>query len=203
MQKSYEYGIKEGIPRLLELWDAKGIKVTSHMVGQAVERHPQLARDIVRARSRGRGHGQTWTPQYSMTPEEERAGYIQSIATIEQATGTRPVGFNAFWLRGTPHTLEILQDLGFLYHIDDVSRTPFTVAVRGRPFAVVPYTLRNNDIVRYDSPALTVGAYTAELKAEFDQLYQEAAVRKQDDVDQHARPILRHARAGARTGGIH
>ena len=43
---------------------------------------------------------------------------------------------------------ETLQDLGFLYHIDDVSRDePFTVTVRGRPFAVVPYTLRNNDIV--------------------------------------------------------
>jgi hypothetical protein len=48
-QKWYEYGVKEGIPRLLDLWDAKGIKVTSHMVGQAVERNPQLARDIVSA----------------------------------------------------------------------------------------------------------------------------------------------------------
>jgi peptidoglycan/xylan/chitin deacetylase (PgdA/CDA1 family) len=66
-----------------------------------------------------------------------------------------------------------------LYHIDDVSRDePFTVTVRGQPFAVVPYTLRNNDIVRYDNPALTVGAYTAELKSEFDQLYQEAAARR-------------------------
>jgi peptidoglycan/xylan/chitin deacetylase (PgdA/CDA1 family) len=179
MQKWYEYGVKEGIPRLLDLWDAKRVKVTSHMVGQAVERHPELARDIVARGHEAAGHGQTWTPQFSMTPEEQRAGYIQSIATIEQATGTRPVGFNAFWLRGTPRTLEILQDLGFLYHIDDVSRDePFTVTVRGRPFAVVPYTLRNNDIVRYDNPALTVGAYTAELKSEFDQLYQEAAVRR-------------------------
>jgi peptidoglycan/xylan/chitin deacetylase (PgdA/CDA1 family) len=179
MQKWYEYGVKEGIPRLLDLWDAKRIKITSHMVGQAVERHPELARDIVARGHEAAGHGQTWTPQFSMTPEEERAGYVQSIATIEQATGTRPVGFNAFWLRGTPRTLEILQDLGFLYHIDDVSRDePFAVTVRGRPFAVVPYTLRNNDIVRYDNPALTVGAYTAELKSEFDQLYQEAAVRR-------------------------
>jgi peptidoglycan/xylan/chitin deacetylase (PgdA/CDA1 family) len=32
--------------------------------------------------------------------------------------------------------------------------------------------------VRYDNPALTVEAYTAELKAEFDQLYQEAGHRR-------------------------
>lgn len=69
---------------------------------------------------------------------------------------------------------------GFDRNVDNVvSRDePFSVTVRERPFAVVPYTLRNNDIVRYDSPALTVEAYTAELKAEFDQLYQEGAVRR-------------------------
>jgi len=179
MQKWYEYGIKEGVPRLLDLWDSKKIKVTSHMVGQAVERHPDLAREIVQRGHEPAGHGQTWTPQYSMTPAEERAAYQASVATIERITGTRPIGFNAFWLRGTPQTLEILQDLGFVYHIDDISRDePFVVSVRGRPFGVVPYTIRNNDIVRYDSPALTVGDYTAELKAEFDQLYEEAAARR-------------------------
>src|SRR5882724_7683567 len=35
-QKWYEYGFKEGIPRMLDMWDRVGIKVTSHMVGQAV-----------------------------------------------------------------------------------------------------------------------------------------------------------------------
>jgi peptidoglycan/xylan/chitin deacetylase (PgdA/CDA1 family) len=179
MQKWYEYGIKEGVPRLLNLWDAKKIKVTSHMVGQAVERHPDLAREIVERGHEPAGHGQTWTPQYAMTPEDERAAYLASVATITKITGTRPIGFNAFWLRGTPRTLEILQDLGFIYHIDDISRDePFVVAVRGKPFGVVPYTIRNNDIVRYDSPALTVANYTAELRAEFDQLYDEAGQRR-------------------------
>src|SRR5258708_1150259 len=47
VQKWYEYGFKEGVPRLLDLWDRAGIKVTSHMVGQAVERHPELAKEII------------------------------------------------------------------------------------------------------------------------------------------------------------
>ena len=38
---------KEGVPRLLDMWDQVGVKVTSHMVGQAVERHPELAKEIV------------------------------------------------------------------------------------------------------------------------------------------------------------
>ena len=46
-------------------------------------------------------------------------------------TGVRPAGFNAFWLRGTSQTLEVLQELGYTYYIDDVSRDePFLVNVR-------------------------------------------------------------------------
>ena len=48
----FAYGYREGIPRMLDLWDRHGIKVTSHMIGEAVQRHPDLAREIV-ARSRG------------------------------------------------------------------------------------------------------------------------------------------------------
>lgn len=32
----YQYGYKEGIPRMLDNWDKLGIKITSHMVGSAV-----------------------------------------------------------------------------------------------------------------------------------------------------------------------
>ncbi len=178
-QKWYDYGFKEGIPRLLDLWDRVGVKVTSHMVGQAVERHPELAKEIVQRGHEAAGHGQTWEPQYSMTPEQERAGYQAIIDTIQRVTGTRPIGFNAFWLRGTPNTLGILQELGFIYHIDDISRDePFTVTVNGKPFAVVPYTIRNNDIVRFDSPATTNAAYFQDLKDDFDLLYAEAATRR-------------------------
>ena len=105
--KWYDYGYKEGLPRLLDVFDRRRIKVTSHMVGAAVDLHPALAKEIVERGHEASGHGQTWSAQYSMTPEEERASYQKSIESIERATGTRPVGFNAFWLRGTAHTLEI------------------------------------------------------------------------------------------------
>src|SRR6266852_2067013 len=119
--KWYEYGFKEGLPRLLEMFDRRKVKVTSHMVGAAVEKHPALAKEIVQRGHEPAGHGQTWTPQYSMTSEQERKSYTDSAATIERVTGVRPVGFNAFWLRGTPHTLQILQELGYAYYIDDIS----------------------------------------------------------------------------------
>jgi hypothetical protein len=82
-------------------------------------------------------------------------------------------------LRGTPNTLGILQDLGFIYHIDDISQDePFTVTVKGKPFAVVPYTIRKNDIVRFDSPATTNAVYLQDMKDDLDVLYAEAAHRR-------------------------
>jgi len=82
-------------------------------------------------------------------------------------------------LRGTPHTLEILQSLGFIYHIDDVSRDePFLVNVRDKPFAIVPYTLHMNDIVDYETRCFSTAMYADDLKAKFDALYAEAGTRR-------------------------
>lgn len=175
----YAYGMNEGVPRLLDLWDRHGVKITSHMVGAAVDLRPDLAREIVRRGHEAAAHGQTWTPQFSMTEAEERASYTANVASIERATGVRPVGFNAFWMRQTPRTLSILKELGFVYHIDDLSRDePMRFIVDGAPFVAVPYTHSNNDIVRFDAPAMTGAAFAQELKDEFDVLYAEAATRR-------------------------
>jgi len=176
----FEYGVREGIPRLLELWAREGIAVTSHMVGEAVERHPALAREIVQRGHEAAAHGHTWTPHWTMDADQERASYVVNIAAIERACGVRPLGFNAFWLRGTPRTLGILQSLGFRYHIDDLSSDePLRTEVNGQPFAIVPYTLRNNDIARFGAEGpMTAAAFGAELKDEFDLLYEESACRR-------------------------
>lgn len=176
----FDYGIYEGIPRLLNLWDKHKIKVTSHMVGEAVRKHPELAHEIVARGHEAAAHGQTWTPHWTMDKATERASYEANIAAIEAATGTRPTGFNAFWLRGTPNTLSILASLGFRYHIDDLSRDePMRTRINGLPFAIVPYTLRMNDIARFGAEGpLTAAAFGQELRDEFDQLYSESASRR-------------------------
>ncbi|KJY89714.1 polysaccharide deacetylase family protein [Pseudoalteromonas piscicida] len=186
----YQYGMNEGIPRLLKLWDKHNIKVTSHMVGKAAELNPKLAKMVAEKGHEISGHGQNWTPQYSMTPEEERASYIHSADVLEKITGQRPQGFNAFWMRHSEQTLTILQSLGFVYHIDDLSRDePSFTPVNGKPFVVVPYTFRNNDIVRYGgSSAMTAKAYLRELKDEFDVLYEEGkSQRRMMSISAHDR----------------
>lgn len=175
----FAYGYREGIPRLLDLWDRHGVKVTSHMIGEAARRHPELAREIVARGHEASAHGPRWSSQYAMGRDEERRFLVAARDLVEEATGQRPLGYNCNWLRRGPNTLALLQELGFLYHIDDVSRDePFIEQVEGRDFVVVPYTLRNNDIVLAEGRHYSPAAFVEQLEMEFDALYEEAGRRR-------------------------
>lgn len=53
----FDYGVQEGLPRLLDLFDKYGVKATSFMVGKAVDNNPELAREIVRRGHEPAAHG--------------------------------------------------------------------------------------------------------------------------------------------------
>jgi peptidoglycan/xylan/chitin deacetylase (PgdA/CDA1 family) len=195
-EKWYEYGFKEGIPRLLELFARRKVQITSHMVGLAVEKHPALAREIVDRGHEAAAHGQVWGNHYDKTPAEERASYEANVAAVLAATGKRPVGFNAPGMRATPATFGILQDLGFVYHTDDLSRDePFLINVRNKPFVAIPYTFVLNDYQNFENRWRTCADFAGELKAEFDALYAEGArKRRMVSIATHDR-VARPSRA--------
>lgn len=175
----YQYGYKEGIPRMLDNWDQLGIKVTSHMVGTAVLNHPELAKEIVRRGHEAAAHGMNWSSQYNLSYEAEKKFIKDGADAVKQVTGVMPVGYNANWLRRGENTLKILQELGFIYHIDDLSRDePFVIQVNQHDFAVVPYTLRCNDILLIEGKNFSAGQFVEQVKMEFDQLYAESAQRR-------------------------
>ncbi len=175
----FAYGYREGVPRMLDLWDKYDVKVTSHMIGEAVRRHPDLAREIVQRGHEASGHGPRWSSQFAMDRAEEKAFLIAARDMVMAGTGTLPVGYNCNWLRRGPNTLSLLQELGYLYHIDDVSRDePFIEQVNGKDFVVVPYTLRNNDILLIEGRNYSPEQFLQQIKGEFDQLYEEAGSRR-------------------------
>jgi len=175
----FAYSYREGIPRLLDLWDRHGVKVTSHMIGEAARRHPGLAREIVDRGHEASGHGPYWSSQYAMSRDEERQFLIAARDMVEAATGQRPIGYNCNWLRRGPNTLSLLRELGYVYHIDDLSRDePFIESGDGSDFVVIPYTLRNNDILLVEGRNYSPAQFLEQIKLEFDQLYDEAPRRR-------------------------
>jgi hypothetical protein len=140
-------------------------------------------------KKRNQPHERTHLEVVAIAVREVQNVVIEAVVIVPEFDASRtavvhglrdvPLGFNSFWLRGTPQTLEILQELGFIYHIDDVSRDePFLINVKGKPFAVVPYTLHMNDIVDYESRHFSTQEYAGDLKAEFDMLYTESSNRR-------------------------
>jgi peptidoglycan/xylan/chitin deacetylase (PgdA/CDA1 family) len=185
----FQYGYKEGIPRMLDNWDKLGVKVTSHMVGAAVLKNPALAKEIVDRGHEAAAHGMNWATQYTMPYEQEKQFIKDGADAIKKVTGFTPVGYNANWLRRGENTLKILQELGFIYHIDDLSRDePFIIPVNNKDFVVVPYTLRNNDIELIEGKNFSTDQFLNQVKMEFDQLYAEAEFkRRQMSISFHDR----------------
>ena len=175
----FAYGYYEGIPRILDLMDKHRIKLTSFMIGKAVETSPDLAREIVRRGHEAAAHGRVWENSYQLATEDEKRFIADGADTIERVTGQRPIGWNAYWMRSSVHILETLQDLGFVYQIDEPSHDePFIIPVRGHDFVTVPYTFHMNDIVSYPFSGWNPHAYEQALRDEFDQLYDEGATRR-------------------------
>jgi peptidoglycan/xylan/chitin deacetylase (PgdA/CDA1 family) len=148
------------------------------MIGDAVRHHPDIAAEVgvvamKRARTAAAGNANT------TCPGRRKPTGSDSVKAIEDATGTRPTGYNNYWIRPDVNTLEILQELGFAYHIDDLSADePFVQTINGQPFATVPYSVHLNDIASFDFPGFSPGDYAQQMIDEFEQLYAEGTYRR-------------------------
>jgi len=179
----FRYGAREGIYRMLRLWKKNDIHVTSHVVGAAAVKYPEVAKAIAAGGHEIAAHGIAWDDQWGLSYKDELKFVKDGIDVVEKITGKRGIGYNCNWLRRSPNTLKVL------YHIDDVSRDePFVTMVRGKRFVVMPYVLRNNDIVNIAGKNWSPDQFLAQLKAEFDQLYAEGAdMRRMMSISLHDR----------------
>jgi peptidoglycan/xylan/chitin deacetylase (PgdA/CDA1 family) len=188
-----QYGYREGTPRLLDLFDRRHIKCSAFLCGQAVELVPELAKDIADRCHECAAHAWLHDWQLHMSREQERTFIKDGVDAVLRATGQRPVGYNCKALRRSVNTLLLLQELDFLYHIDDVSRDePFIVPVNDKPFVVVPYTHHLNDFEHFVLYRQDNNGYGRALHDEFEALYDEAVHRRRMMViswhDRVARP---------------
>ena len=171
----YEYGIHEGVPRVLNLFDAFGVKASCLISTEAASASPALAQEVVKRGHEAVCHGTTFNTL--LEPDAERQFLQDKIDITQRITGQRCTGFNALWMQHTASTNALLQELNFTYYVDDVSRDiPFTKLANGQKLAVVPYTLRNHDIETTGRGFSAMDFYT-QFVAEFDELYMESRTR--------------------------
>jgi peptidoglycan/xylan/chitin deacetylase (PgdA/CDA1 family) len=176
-ESNYEYGIREGWPRIHRLLRRYDIKATFTAAAVSLERAPEIAAAIREDGHEPCSHGYRWMHQFFMDEKAEREFIRKAVLSIEASTGRRPLGWLSRYLH-TEHTRRLLQEEGFLYHMDDYSAdVPFWAPVDGSdtPMVIVPYALDSNDMKFWTAPGLTPEDWLNYAKRSFDCLYAEGA----------------------------
>jgi len=199
-ESNYRYGINEGHARVAALLDRYDVKATYTAAALSLERAPEIAAYLRGSRHETCSHGYRWIHQFRFDEVQERQ-FIRSAAdSIEKTTGQRPVGWLSRYLH-TAHTRRLLQEEGFLYHMDDYSAdAPFWGEVNGtdKPMIVVPYQLDTNDMKMWLAPSYLPQHWLDYAISTFDALYAEGAhTPRMMSLGLHLRIIGRPGRIGA------
>jgi len=104
--------------QLLALLEQLGLRSTFFLLGMAARSHPELVRRIAAAGHEIGCHGDAHRLVSSQTRDEFAGDIRASRSTIEQLTGSRPIGYRApaFSItRDTPWAHEVLREEGFAY----------------------------------------------------------------------------------------
>jgi allantoinase len=197
-ESSYEYGSRVGIWRLVRLLTERDLTATVWAVGQAVERNPLPVQAMAKAGFEIACHHYRWIDYQEIPEPQEREHLRKAVAAIENATGTRPVGF--FHWCGPNSRRLVVEEGGFLYDSEAYNdELPYWVRVMGKHHLVIPYTVDSNDWRYSVLPGWATGEdFFNYCKATFDQFYEEGKTApRMMTVGLHARISGRPGRARA------
>jgi len=173
-----EFGVRVGLPRILELLASERIRATFFVPGHTLATFPETVASIIAAGHEVGCHGWAHEELAALTPEEERDVLERSRDAIAEAVGRPPLGFRAPYWGLTAHTLAYVEALGFAYDsslmsddvrllrvrhgdVHDVRRS--TLGTAGR-LVEVPVAWALDDWPHFEPSAGAVGPLSAPSK---------------------------------------
>lgn len=160
-----QFGFDVGVPRLLELFETYGIKVTFAMPAVIAAARPEMARAIVTHGHEIAAHGYAHEALDEMPAPEEERRLDETLGVLESASGQRPVGWYALPRQGdrypggliSANTVNFLIDRGLEYlgnsMADDIPHYWVTNFDRRRTLLAMPYYYHFNDLFFLMFPA--------------------------------------------------
>jgi allantoinase len=120
---SREYGTRVGLYRLLDAFEAQGIRASCAVNGAIATRYPELIADIVAGGHEIVAHStdMNGTIATGLAEADERALIVRSLDSIEGATGRRPRGWMSIARSQSWNTPRLLTELGLDYMCDWVN----------------------------------------------------------------------------------
>jgi peptidoglycan/xylan/chitin deacetylase (PgdA/CDA1 family) len=135
-----EYGAVDGLPRILRLLDKHQVPASFFIPAVSAVLHPQMIKDIQAGGRHEIGvHGWIHERLPLLNDEtEERRLLTQSIETLTQMMGKKPVGYRAPSWQFSYWTLQQIKDAGFLYDSSLMaSDDAYELLLDGKPTGIV------------------------------------------------------------------
>ena len=140
-----EYGMRCGMPRLLDMMAARKIKASAFMNAQVADVYPSAAEAVVKAGWELVGHG--WFQQSLKQVDDEEKVIRMSLARLEKLSGKKTRGWFGAGGGETEKTPEIFKEVGldFIHDwlVDDL---PCWMWTAKGPLLNLPYTWELNDV---------------------------------------------------------
>ncbi len=199
LQSHFDYGTRAGWWRIMRVLESFGAPCTVSACGMAVERTPALAADAIARGHEVAAHGWRWESHAGMDARAERDAIVRTVAAIERATGTRPLGWHTR-SASSPNTRRLLIEQGFLYDSDWYGDDlPVTIATGEHRYVLLPYAFDTNDMqFQHTHRFVRAADFSGYVLDAFDWLWREGAhAPKMMSVGLHLRMLGRPGRIAA------
>src|SRR5437667_7252827 len=118
------YGARVGVPRLLCLLRAEGVRATFYIPGWVAEHHTAEARAIRDAGHEIGHHGYRHDSADPSKPDAERAAFAQGMKALESTLGVTPRGYRAPAWELRPTTLDLVRKHGMFHSLNLMGNVP-------------------------------------------------------------------------------
>jgi len=174
---AFEYGNRVGMFRVLDLLDRHALRASVAANSSAVTSYPYLVDQFRRRGFEFLAHGDYASRMITsaMPVQQQRAIVAQSIETLQQATGIRPIGWLSQDYGQSRELPSILAEMGFSYLCDyGNDQQPYPTTTRP-PLVSIPNPSEWSDVEMLVHRKLTGEDYSLAVRDAFDCLYAEGA----------------------------
>jgi peptidoglycan/xylan/chitin deacetylase (PgdA/CDA1 family) len=173
-----DYGNRVGVFRLMEVLDRHGMRGTVALNSELCLHHPEIIEEGQQRGWEWMGHNESNTRRLNEAKAGEESGIIRrTLATIEKATGRRPVGWLGSGLQETWDTPDLLAAEGCEYVSDWTNDDqPYLMTLDGgKKLVAMPYSHEINDKPVFEKMHRTADEFREMICRQFDVLYREGA----------------------------
>ena len=181
IRSSIKYGFEIGLPRIRDIVEERGIKISLLTNGNAAEQHPEIIKEFSDLGHEIVGHAYCEAvPMSTMTREEQKEDIQKSVKILADLTGKKPSSWLGPAALCNEDTIELLAEEGFLCNCDlQDDELPYFIDINGKTLVEVPYRMVGNinDFFIATRHQQNVEDILTYLKRTFDAYYREASVR--------------------------